>query len=187
MTSAIFSGSAPASHTTVPRPARGAARRPARATAAVAALVGAFALSACGGGGGADDSSSSATPSATATADTGGGTGGSSPTSAPGRLEGSWLTTKDGQAVALVITGEKAALFVTGGTLCDGTAKEESDMQMIRLKCASGKSDRTTGMVDSVDKNSLKVTWEGGIGTETYTKAEGGQLPSGLPTAGLGS
>lgn len=186
MTSAIFSGPAPASHTTVPRPARGAARRPARAATAVAALVGAFALTACGGGDGADGDSS-ATPSATATADTGGGTGGSSPTSAPGRLEGSWLATTDGQAVALVITGEKAALFVTGGTMCDGTAKEEADMQMIRLKCASGKSDRTTGMVDSVDKNSLKVTWEGGVGTETYTKAEGGQLPSGLPTAGLGS
>jgi hypothetical protein len=33
----------------------------------------------------------------------------------------------------------------------------------------------------------MKVTWEGGVGTETYTKAEGGKLPSGFPAAGLGS
>ena len=58
---------------------------------------------------------------------------------------------------------------------------------MIYLKCPSGSKDRTTGMVDSVDGDSLKVTWSGAAGKETYTKAESGQWPSGLPTAGLGS
>ncbi|MFJ1731005.1 hypothetical protein [Streptomyces sp. NPDC088254] len=183
---AIFSGSTPAPCTAAARPSRGTVRRPVRAVAALAALVGAFVLTACGGGGGADDGPSP-TPTATATTDTGGGTGGSSSASAGGPLEGSWLATTGGQAVALVITGDKAALFASGGTMCTGTAREESDMRMIRLKCPGGKSDRTTGMVDSVDKASLKVTWEGGTGAETYTKAEDGRLPSGLPTAGLGT
>lgn len=42
-------------------------------------------------------------------------------------------------------------------------------------------------MVDSVDRTSMKITWSSSLGTETYTKSQGGQLPSGLPTAGLGS
>ncbi|MEU0674386.1 hypothetical protein ABZ330_16080 [Streptomyces sp. NPDC006172] len=158
-----------------------------RAAAALAALAGAFVLTACGGGGGGTDDGPSPTPTATATSNTGGGTGGSSSAPAGGPLEGSWLATTGGEAVALVITGDKAALFASGGTMCTGTAREESGMRMIRLKCPGGKNSRTTGMVDSVGKGSLKVTWEGDVGTETYTKAEDGRLPSGLPTAGLGT
>ena len=108
------------------------------------------------------------------------------PVTAAGELEGSWLATADGRAVALIITGEQAALFATGGTVCSGTAGKEADMTMIRLSCPSGTKDRTTGMVDSADGESLKITWDGAAGEETYTKAEGGQWPSGLPTAGLG-
>ncbi|WP_109003288.1 hypothetical protein [Streptomyces rishiriensis] len=177
MTSAIFS--------------RGASRRPVRAAAAVAALAGALVLTACSDGGGSDGSS--ATPSTTASADAGGasGTGGASASastsvSASGDLEGSWLATTDGKAVALIVTGKQAALFVTGGAVCSGTAGEEAGMRMIHLKCSTGKDDRTTGMVDSVDAKSLEVTWSGAAGKETFAKAQGGQWPSGLPTAGLG-
>jgi hypothetical protein len=88
--------------------------------------------------------------------------------------------------VALVITGKQAAIFATGGSVCTGTAGEESGTRMIRLKCTDGNKDRATGTVDSVSGKSLKVTWEGGLGAETYTKAEGGKLPTGLPTGGLG-
>ncbi|MFD7132130.1 hypothetical protein [Streptomyces sp. NPDC059894] len=163
-----------------------------------ATLAGALALTACSDDGGSDDtpSATSSTASSTASsADTGGGTGdsgdsggtgGSASARASSELEGSWLATADGKAVALVITGSQAALFATGGSVCSGTAGEEADMRMIRLKCTTGTDDRTTGMVDSVDADSLRITWEGGAGQETYTKAEGGQLPSGLPTAGLG-
>ncbi|WP_426570475.1 hypothetical protein [Streptomyces canus] len=168
------------------RPAGGASRRPVRVAAVAAALAGALALTACSDDGGSDDGAP-ATPSATSSAGTGGATGGSASASASGELEGSWLATTDGKAVALIITGAQAALFATGGTVCSGTAGEEADMRMIRLDCTTGNKDRTTGMVDSVDANSLQVTWEGGAGEETYTKAEGGQWPSGLPTAGLGS
>ncbi|OQR64716.1 hypothetical protein B6E66_07055 [Streptomyces maremycinicus] len=175
MTSAIFT--------------RSASRRPVRATAVAvaAALAGVLVLTGCSDDGGSDDGSS-ATPT-TATGGTSGATDSASASaavSASGELEGSWLATTDGKAVALIITGKQAALFVTGGTVCSGTAGEEAGMQMIHLKCTSGKGDRTTGMVDSADAKSLEVTWSGAVGKETFTKAESGQWPSGLPTPGLG-
>ncbi|CAL9275311.1 hypothetical protein SUDANB5_03818 [Streptomyces sp. SudanB5_2050] len=168
-------------------------RRPARAVAVAVGLVGALALTACTDGGDSDDGGSggsggdkaSAAPSASASAETGGATGGSP--SAAGELEGSWLATADGQAVALMVTGDKAALFATGGTVCSGTADDVSGTRTIRLKCTAGGDDRATGTVESVDDTTLRVTWEGGVGEETYTRSEGGSLPPGLPTEGLGS
>ncbi|MFE8993718.1 hypothetical protein ACFYMI_39045 [Streptomyces collinus] len=159
-----------------------------RVAAAAAGLAGVLVLSACSSDGGSgDDSASSPSPSDSASAATGGGSGsGSDESAGGGELAGSWLATTGGKAVALVITGKQAALFATGGNVCSGTADEESGMRMIRLKCTDGSKDRATGMVDSVNKRSLKVTWEGGLGAETYTKAEGGKLPTGFPTAGLG-
>ncbi|MBB3078275.1 hypothetical protein [Streptomyces violarus] len=165
------------------------ARRRLRVVAVAAGLAGALALTACSSDGASgDDSASSPAPSASASAGTGGGSGDSGSGSGSGSdtLAGSWLATTGGKAVALVITGKQAALFATGGSVCSGTAGEESGMRMIRLKCTDGSKDRTTGMVDSLNKGSLKVTWKGGLGAETYTKTEGGKLPTGLPTAGLG-
>ncbi|MFI5689436.1 hypothetical protein [Streptomyces sp. NPDC051636] len=157
-----------------------------RTAAAAAGLAGALALTACGGGGGSkDDSSNRPSASAASTADTGGGTGGVTGTS--GSLQGNWLTTTDGKAVALVITGKKAGLFATGGTVCSGTADEQSGMQMIHLTCAGGSKDRATGMVESVGKSTMRITWSGKLGKETYTKSEGGKLPSALATASIGT
>ena len=158
-------------------------RRQARIALAVAGLSSALLLTGCGSDSG---SGTPSTPSAaTTTADTGDSSG--TPGTSAGKLEGSWLATTGGKAVALVITGKQAGLFATGGTVCTGVAGKEAGMQMIHLKCTDGSKDRSTGMVDSVDATSMKVTWQGGIGAETYTKSEGGQLPSGLPTASLGS
>ncbi|MEU3254126.1 hypothetical protein [Streptomyces sp. NPDC006997] len=159
---------------------------PRRLAVAAAGLAGAFLLGACSDDGGseADDGtpspSVSVSASSSSTAETGGPT-------ASGDLEGSWLATTGGDAVALVVTGDEAGLFATGGTVCSGKAGETSGTQTIRLTCTDGSDDRKTGRVESVDGTTLKVTWEGGLGTETYTKAEGGQLPTGLPTEGLGS
>jgi hypothetical protein len=167
------------------RPARTVSRRQLRIAAAAAGLAGALLLTACSSGGGSqDDSSPSPSASASATADTGGGTGGT--TGASDGLQGSWLATTGGKAVALVITGKQAGLFSTGGSVCSGTAGKEAGMQMIHLTCTKGGKERGTGMVDSVSRNSLKITWSGTVGKETYTKTEGGALPSGLPTANLG-
>ncbi|MER6958943.1 hypothetical protein [Streptomyces sp. NPDC000618] len=180
MTSAIFS--------------RGMSRRPVRAAAVAAALAGTLVLTACSDDGGSD-AGSSATPTtaststSTSTAGAGATSGAtdSSSVTVSAELEGSWLATTDGKAVALIVTGKQAALFVTGGTVCSGTAGEEAGMQMIHLKCTSGTDgERTTGMVDSVDTKALAVTWTGAVGKETFAKAEGGQWPSGLPTPGLG-
>ncbi|MGP4052159.1 hypothetical protein [Streptomyces sp. 2A115] len=163
-------------------------RRQARITAAAAGLAAALVLTTgCSGDDGGDGDNGSPSPTSAApteSADTGGGSGGS--TAEADGLEGSWLATKDGKAVALVITGKEAALFSTGGSICSGSAGEKSGMQMMALKCTDGNKDRTEGMVESVDSTTLKVTWEG-FGEETYTRSEGGKMPSGLPTASLGS
>lgn len=159
-----------------------------RMAAAAAGLAGALVLTACSGDS-SDDSSStpSASSSATSTATADSGGSGSSPSAASDGLQGSWLATAGGKALVLVVTGKQAALFTTGGTVCNGTAGEEAGMQMIHLKCTDGSKTRATGMIDSVSKSSLAVTWSGSTGKETYTRAEGGKLPSGLPTASLGS
>ncbi|GAA4595159.1 hypothetical protein GCM10023177_39590 [Streptomyces violaceoruber] len=159
-------------------------------------LVGGLALTACTGGGDSDGGGSgegsggdksSAARGASASTDPGGDAGGSPSAGAAGELEGSWLATTDGQAVALMVTGDKAALFATGGTVCSGTTEETSGTRTIRLKCADGSADRATGKVGAVGATSLTVAWEGALGKETYTRSEGGSLPPGLPTAGIGS
>jgi hypothetical protein len=98
-------------------------------------------------------------------------------------VAGSWLATTGGKAVALLVNGDQAGLFATGGTVCSGSASADR----IRLKCTDGSTDRADGTVESVGRSTLKINWKGGLGTETYTRAGGGQLPSGLPTASLGS
>lgn len=164
--------------------------RRARLTAAAAGLAAGLALTGCssGGDGGSDSTPTSAGTSATA--DTGtddGGTGGSGGASSPGGdLSGSWLTTAGGKAVVLMVNGKQAGLFATGGTMCSGSAAEKSGTRTIRLACTDGSKDRTLGTVDSVNGTTLQVTWQGALGKETYTKSEGGKLPTGLPTASLG-
>ncbi|WP_330306377.1 MULTISPECIES: hypothetical protein [unclassified Streptomyces] len=158
-------------------------RKQARIAVAAAGLAAALALTGCSsddGGSGDKSTSPSASVSATESAATG------DTSTAKGKLEGSWLATTDGKAVALVITGKQAALFATGGSVCSGTAGKEAGMQMIHLTCTDGNKDRASGMVSSVNSTSMRVKWEG-FGQEIYTKSDGGTLPTGLPTASLGS
>lgn len=182
-------------------PGAAAARRAGRIAAA--GLVGVLALTACdsgggsdspagahsgsgagpgsGSGGGAGSSATGATGSASASASEGAGSGENAKGAA---LSGSWLATAGGKEVVLIVDGGKAALFSTDRTTCAGSAAEESGRRVLRFSACKA---RTTGTVDSVNKTTLRVTWEGGLGTETYTRAEGGAVPSGLPTASLGS
>ncbi|MFL1902174.1 hypothetical protein ACJWDR_24175 [Streptomyces tauricus] len=160
-------------------------RKHTRIAAKAAGLAAALALTAgCSSDGGDGDSDGDKTPSSTTSAeptpsaDTG--------TAEADGLDGNWLTTKDGKAVALVITGKEAGLFSTSGSICSGTAADTSGMRMITLKCTDGNKDRAEGMVDSVNSTTLKVTWDG-FGSETYTRSEGEGLPPGLPTESLGS
>ncbi|MET7987065.1 MULTISPECIES: hypothetical protein [unclassified Streptomyces] len=160
--------------------------RHAHIAAATAGLAAALVLTGCSSG---SDGSGGPTASPSASATDGAGTGGGSgaTSAAGGKLQGSWLTTAGGKAVVLMINGKQAGLFATGGTVCSGTSSDEASMKMIRLACADGSKKRAVGMVDSVSGTTLTVTWSGGLGKETYTKSQGGKLPTGLPTAGLGS
>ncbi|WP_326803469.1 hypothetical protein [Streptomyces sp. NBC_01788] len=88
---------------------------------AAAALLGAVALSGCDSGGSGDTGGVGATPGATAST-TGGDDGGAGDSAADGDgVDGSWLATTGGRAVALIVNGKQAALFSTGRTICTGT------------------------------------------------------------------
>ncbi|MFF2849800.1 hypothetical protein ACFVT5_26200 [Streptomyces sp. NPDC058001] len=163
-----------------------AASRRVRAGAVTVGLAALFALTGCTSdtaepSGSSPPSSSSSAPSPSG-ADAGSGADSGADA---GSVEGSWVATNDGKVVALVVTGSQVGLFETGGSVCSGSVSKDSKMQMIKLTCTSGKDNRAHGMVDSVTAGTLKVTWEGGLGTETYRKTKDGQLPDGLPTAGL--
>ena len=156
------------------------------ARAAAAGLAAALLLTGCssdGDGSGTKESSAAPAASDSASGDDGGSSG------AKTKLEGNWLATTDGKPILLFVDGKKAAVFA-GTSVCSGKVSDAADMQMIELKCTDGSDDRTSGMVGSVSSKSLTVTWEGGVGEETFQKAEGGGTPSGfptgLPTAGLG-
>ncbi|MFJ4772335.1 hypothetical protein ACIP88_25020 [Streptomyces uncialis] len=170
-----------------------ALRRPAAVGLAAAALL--LTLSACagaegdaggggpgaGGGGrpsGPDGTSATAPGVAGAAAGTGG-----SPRRADA-LEGGWLATTGGKAVALVVTGREAGLFASGGTVCGGSTGERDGDRTIILTCTSGASDRVDGTVTSVADDSLTVDWKGRPDPETYRRTENGQLPGGPPTGG---
>ncbi|MEV5005613.1 hypothetical protein [Streptomyces sp. NPDC055692] len=172
--------------TAATRAAKAAANGTGAATRiAAAVLLGALALTGCDSGGSGATDKTSATPGATASDDDSGGAGGTGGPAAKGDgVEGSWLATTGGKAVVLTVTGRQAALFSTDRTICSGTAVGEGARHVIHLDACKS---RTTGTVDSVNKTTLRVTWEGGLGTETYTRSAGGALPSGLPTASLGS
>ncbi|UUU31823.1 hypothetical protein JIX56_18995 [Streptomyces sp. CA-210063] len=155
------------------------ARRRMRVACAAAGLAAALALTGCSSGddGESETKESSAAPTATGGAD-GDGSGDSS--GARTELQGNWLATTGGKPVALFVNGGEVAVFV-GTSVCSGKVSDTADMQMISLKCQDGSDDRTEGMVDEVGSKSLTITWEGGVGEETFQKAEG-SLPSGLPT-----
>ncbi|WP_328837656.1 hypothetical protein [Streptomyces europaeiscabiei] len=149
-----------------------------RVAAAAAGLAAALVLTGCSSDdGGSDTKESSAAPTPTDSSDSG-GSGDSS--GAKTELQGNWLATTDGKAVALFVNGDEAAVFVNT-SVCSGKVSDAANMQMISLKCQDGSDDRTEGMVDKVSSKSLTITWEGGVGEETFQKAAG-SLPSGLPT-----
>ncbi|MBQ0827330.1 hypothetical protein J5Y05_12490 [Streptomyces sp. RG38] len=159
-----------------------------------AVLAGALTLTACTGDGTTGNNTPPTASDAPGTsangspgAASGDGTAGGSPSADSSDLDGSWLATTDGHAVALMVTGDRAALFATGGTMCSGAVDEDSGVRTIRLTCTTGQGDRTSGTVASVGRASLTVTWQGTVGEETYTRSEGGTLPSGFPTPGLGT
>jgi hypothetical protein len=154
------------------------ARRRGRVAAAAAGLTVALVLTGCsGGGGGSDATESSAAPKPDDSKD--GGGSGDSPGVATA-LQGNWLATTDGKAVALFVNGDEAAVFV-GTSVCSGKVSDADNMQMFSLTCQDGSDARTEGMVDKVGAKSLTITWEGKAGQETFRKAAG-SLPSGLPT-----
>lgn len=152
------------------------------AIAAVGATA-ALTLTACGsdsGSGKAADKQPSAAASAPAAATTpsAGGAGGAAKA---GTLEGGWISMQNpAKGVVLTVKGQTAFVVEAAtGLTCEGT----SNGSALDLKCPTGAT-RSKGKVDSVDATTLKVTWEGPAGTDTFQRSEPGKLPSlpALPT-----
>ncbi|WP_371677227.1 hypothetical protein [Streptomyces sp. NBC_01276] len=153
------------------------------AVAAVGATA-ALTLTACGSDSGkAADKQPSAAASAPAAATTPstGGTGGAGGAAKAGTLEGGWISMQNpAKGVVLTVKGQTAFVVEAAtGLTCEGT----SNGSALDLKCPTGAT-RSKGKVDSVDATTLKVTWEGPAGTDTFQRSEPGKLPSlpALPT-----
>ncbi|MFE3764265.1 hypothetical protein ACFXPI_21200 [Streptomyces sp. NPDC059104] len=148
------------------------------AVAAVGATA-ALTLTACGSDSGkAADKQPSAAASAPAATPPAGGAGGAAKA---GTLDGGWISMQNpGKGVVLTVKGQTAFVVEAAtGLTCEGTSTGSA----LDLKCPTGAT-RSKGKVDSVDATTLKVTWEGPAGTDTFQRSEPGKLPSlpALPT-----
>ncbi|MET8172784.1 hypothetical protein [Streptomyces clavifer] len=148
-----------------------------RSGAAVAGLVAALALSACGSDettGEGPAAGSGSERSATPGQDAGSGSGGVGTTA----LDGTWTGTSDGRAVVLSIASGKVAL-VADQHVCQGDVKDMGALTLA-LTCPDGNTDRAMGAVESHDGKKLVIAWDGGA-EDTLTRTDPGKLPTGLP------
>ncbi|MEU2834432.1 hypothetical protein ABZ667_38315 [Streptomyces lavendulae] len=128
-------------------------------------------------------SAAASAPAAAATPSAGGtgGAGGAGGAAKAGTLEGGWISMQNpGKGVVLTVKGQTAFVVEAAtGLTCEGTSTGAA----LDLKCPTGAT-RSKGKVDSVDATTLKVTWEGPAGTDTFQRSEPGKLPSlpALPT-----
>ncbi|MEU8777991.1 hypothetical protein [Streptomyces sp. NPDC048606] len=140
------------------------------AVAAATGVVATLTLTACGSDPAPATADKKPSPAASApaagtTPDAGG---------AAGSLDGGWIAmAKPGQGVVLTVKGQMAFVVEAAtGQTCEGTTNGKT----FDLKCPPGAT-RSKGKVDSADANTLKVTWEGAAGTDTFQKSDG-KLPS---------
>lgn len=150
-------------------------RRSARYTGVAVAMAAALLVSGCGSSGDGDEGKSADEQSQ----DSGDGNGDEATDAEPGTVQGVWTTTVDGKDLILTIVGD-AATVVQDDAFCTGRLTE-ADGPSLSLKCPGGDQgeDRTNGKVESVDSESLEVSWNGGD-TDTFDRQA--DAPSDLPT-----
>ncbi|MFJ1593647.1 hypothetical protein ACIOD0_25875 [Kitasatospora albolonga] len=145
----------------------------------VAALAASLALTACGSD---DDAGKGAGPDAGSSATPGDGGGDGEPAGGgadAAALEGTWVGLTDGKNVTVSITARKVVV-VAEQAVCHGDVKDMGEV-MLAVKCPGGAADRTMGAIESNDGKKLVVSWDGGT-KDTLSKADPGNLPSGMPT-----
>ncbi|GAA1507243.1 hypothetical protein GCM10009730_08810 [Streptomyces albidochromogenes] len=154
-----------------------------RTTVAAAAVAATLVLTGCSGDNGADAGGDKGKDTGANGTSGGGGQnstppGGDQGTSAD--VAGSWVATTDGKIIALIIQGSDAA--VAGEHVCTGTVAEGGKVTL-RLKCADGNADRTTGVVTpGAGGDSITVKWGSGIKDTFRKSAAGDKLPEGMPS-----
>ncbi|MFG2622182.1 hypothetical protein ACGFXC_31645 [Streptomyces sp. NPDC048507] len=106
--------------------------------------------------------------------------GGAGGAAKAGTLDGGWISMQNpGKGVVLTVKGRTAFVVEAAtGLTCEGTSTGAA----LDLTCPAGAT-RSKGKVDSVDATTLKVTWEGAAGTDTFQRSDA-KLPSlpALPT-----
>ncbi|MGW7056158.1 hypothetical protein [Streptomyces sp. NPDC054887] len=153
-----------------------------RTTVAAAIVAAALALTGCSGdsGGGADGDKGRDKGTSTGGDAGQGGTPPGGGRGASADVAGSWLATTDGKIIALIIQGSDAA--VAGEHVCTGTVARAAEVTL-KLKCADGDADRTTGVaVPGAGGDSLTVKWDSGIKDAFRKSAPGDKLPDGIPS-----
>ncbi|MFD5099700.1 hypothetical protein [Streptomyces albidochromogenes] len=154
-----------------------------RTTVAAAAVAAALVLTGCSGGNGADAGGDKGRDTGANGTSGGGGQSSTSPGADQGTsadVAGSWVATTDGKIIALIIQGSDAA--VAGEHVCTGTVAEGGKVTL-RLKCADGNADRTTGVVTpGAGGDSITVKWGSGIKDTFRKSAAGDKLPDGMPS-----
>lgn len=151
-------------------------RRSARYTGVAVAMAAALLVSGCGSSG--DDGDDEGKPADEQSQDEGNENGDEAADAEPGTVQGVWTTTVDGKDLILTVVGD-AATVVQDDTFCTGRLTE-ADGPSLTLKCPGGQGEeRTNGKVESVDSDSLEVSWNGGD-TDTFERQA--DAPSDLPT-----
>ncbi|MCQ0024444.1 hypothetical protein M4914_16750 [Streptomyces somaliensis DSM 40738] len=146
-----------------------------KGAAVAAALVSAFALSACGSDGG--DAASDGRGGSAAPSD---GASQAAPGATLADAEGVWTGTTDGRLVTLTIGTGGQAVMVSEAHVCQGTA-QEGDTLKLALTCKDDDTNRTSGTIRSADGKRLVVAWDSGR-TDTLSKPDPGSLPTTLPS-----
>lgn len=153
-------------------------RRSARYTGAAVAMAAALFVSGCGSSGDDGDDEGNASPEQSQEDGNDEGDGDDATDAKPGTVQGVWSTKVDGKDLILTVVGD-AATLVQDETFCTGRLAG-ADAPALTLKCPGGKGEeRTNGTIDSVDAQSLEVSWNGG---DTDTFAKQADAPSDLPT-----
>lgn len=151
---------------------------PRLSVAAATGIAAVLTLTGCGSDPAPAKKESPVVAPAPATSPSAGGAGGAAKA---GTLDGGWVSLQiPAKGVVLTVKGQTAFVVEAAtGLTCEGT----SNGSALDLKCPAGAT-RSKGKVDSVDATTLKVTWEGPAGTDTFQRSEPGKLPSlpALPT-----
>ncbi|MFD5718071.1 hypothetical protein [Streptomyces sp. NPDC127036] len=131
------------------------AKRMQRAAGIVATLV---ALAGCSDAGAEDAKSSASTPTSTASGVVPTPSAEGTSDGAAATLVGNWAASGL-EPMVLQVTGLRAEMM--GQHHCRGRVTRQDGVQIVRLKCDDGNTDRAVGRVYGLTASTMTIDWEG--------------------------